>query len=458
MATKYNLAEAFMANPQAETLLEQARDSFCLLSVLNQFTFTTEKADLEMVLRFALFDPSPTTVAMRQRLAATLRRQRRRGVVQVMITLFWFVVVLIISIQRAFGDLGGNATAHDLALGLLLGWLAVLIASTIVDRNPTDTEHSKRKLNSFLLEVQRNNPSEFPHFDPAASTEVFQHFAGQGRRRWHYGAAHCILEALEDDYLKARGREWIELYVDGTLSRLPLGKGGRPATHGLWYFSIRQLWYACFSWLLLVAACLGAFWISYNTPTVGLGCRSGGYMIFGILTTFSLLLELASWPFINRINNKCKVALDLFLIVVETVSMAWLAYIITAQTFGIYNSCKCKSSLWGGSGGYLDFESMGFYNEYFGIKLHWITGTIIGMLSLGVGFGYIVESWLTQSHLWSADWENAKRGLVRTRRWRKYTMWPRRAWRWILDVGRNVERRFGYMVIGEGRSVRWQPH
>jgi hypothetical protein len=452
MATPYDLTLAFSGS-EAEATFQQVRDSFYLLSVLNQFTFCTAKkldVDLEQLLRFALFDPSAAAAAERKKLASTLRRQRKRGVVQVMITLFWFVVVLIISVHRAFTDLGSNTTAHNLALGLLLGWLAVLIASTVVDRNPTDTEHTRRKLNAFLTAVQRNDPDRFDPGD--ISTEVFQQFAGQGRLRWHYGAAHCILEGLEDDYLKARGRGWIELYSAGTLSQFTRDQAGNIIAHDLSYFDIRQLWHAAFSLLLLSTACFGAFWISFTTPTVGLGCRSGGYMIFAVLSIFALVLELVSWPFITRVKWEYRVTLNWFLVLLEAANTAWFAYIIVAQTFGIYRSCKCMSSIWGNGGGYMDFMDTKFYLEHYAITLHWITGTVVGMLGLGAGLGYVLEQWLTQGHLWAENWENAKRGLGRTRRWRRITLWPRRAWRWLVGVmGGSV-----YAKVG-GRSVRWEP-
>ena len=45
----------------------------------------------------------------------------------------------------------------------------------------------------------------------------------------------------------------------------------------------------------------------------------------------------------------------LFLRPAELVNTTWLCYIILAQTFGWYRNCKCMSSVWGGSGGYIDF-------------------------------------------------------------------------------------------------------
>ena len=68
---------------------------------------------------------SSRLVLKRQTLAQSLRENRKKGVVPVFVSLMWFLFSLAISIQASFGDLGSNQTAHDLALGLLLGWLPV---------------------------------------------------------------------------------------------------------------------------------------------------------------------------------------------------------------------------------------------------------------------------------------------------------------------------------------------
>ncbi|KAI5816735.1 hypothetical protein BZA77DRAFT_53844 [Pyronema omphalodes] len=444
MSTPSTRSDKFLQlTGSTSSTFSQIRDSFYLLSVLNQYTFTSTP-NLEYLLRFSLFDPSPQTVILRTRLATSLRRQRRRGVVQVMITLFWFVVVLIISIHRAFGSLGENATAHDLALGLLLGWFPTLLATTVVDRNPMDSAHTRRKLNLFLETVQRNYPDRFS--EKEIQTEVFGTFSGQGRQRWHYGAAHCILNNLEDRYLRAAGRDWHQLYTNGTIAN---------DTHStnLHWFDIREFNTAALSALLLITSCTGAFCISFFTPTVGLGCRSGGYMIFCLLTLFAMAVELASWPFIERMITACPKTINGFLIALEAVNTGWLMYIIVAQTFGIYNTCECRSSLWGHKGGYMDFESVEFYKQL-GVEKSWMVGTVIGMLSIGGGIGYVTEQWLTQSWLWTAEYERALEGLEVTRRWKWVTMPFRYFGRFVIHLMRRAQvwNRDG---SAEGRSVRW---
>ena len=169
-------------------------------------------------------------VHKRQALAQSLRENRKKGVVPVFVSVMWFLFSLSISIQASFGDLGNNQTAHDLALGLLLGWLPVMILVTIVDRNPTAIEPVRRKLNSLVDDVRRAllDPklrnsymtdtrrsirdfawTECLRDEDFFFGEFFTHFSGQGRVRWHYGVAHPILAGIESTFMAAEGRHWL---------------------------------------------------------------------------------------------------------------------------------------------------------------------------------------------------------------------------------------------------------
>ncbi|KAL9000535.1 MAG: hypothetical protein Q9169_000828 [Polycauliona sp. 2 TL-2023] len=124
------------------------------------------------------------------------------------VSLGWFIFALSLSIADAFGDVGKNQTAHDLAIGLLLAWLPVFVIATIVDRNPIGAQSIRRKLNEFVEDVRRallhptSREAFLTHYrrrdEDLAWTELltmddfyrdgfFVRFAGQGRVRWHYG-------------------------------------------------------------------------------------------------------------------------------------------------------------------------------------------------------------------------------------------------------------------------------
>ena len=89
----------------------QMRDSFYILSVMNQYSIMPNMpaVEAEKLLRVALFsdslqlemieDESHSLVKRRRKLAKTIREGRRRGAVPVFISLLWFLYSLAVSIQ-----------------------------------------------------------------------------------------------------------------------------------------------------------------------------------------------------------------------------------------------------------------------------------------------------------------------------------------------------------------------
>jgi hypothetical protein len=310
------------------------RDSFYILTTINQYSIkpvASLKDEAEGLLRIVLFSKdlrlSGTNVslrAMRQELAQTLRKRRRRSVVPVYISTLWFIFALAISIQAAFGLIGENATAHDLALGLLLGWLPLLILCSIVDRNPTAADDVRDPLNKLIDTVCRSlqdeeilnefiesfctrpEANEMKHrlVKVSSAAQFLQRnfltsFAGQGRVRWHYGAAHPILSDIENCYIAQHGRDWLRNEEEAR-TKLVLGSIDR----GLWWFDFRELWQICSAVTIVAGSCMGAFTISYFTPTVGLGCRSLGYLIFIVISFSLLVLEFLVWWLTTEENEE----------------------------------------------------------------------------------------------------------------------------------------------------------
>jgi hypothetical protein len=52
--------------------------------------------------------------------------------------------------QTAFGSLGSNIEAHNLAMGLFMSWFPVLILCSILDQNPMASDDIQRKLNKMV--------------------------------------------------------------------------------------------------------------------------------------------------------------------------------------------------------------------------------------------------------------------------------------------------------------------
>ena len=132
MATRYN------EYPPRGSDFSLMRDSMYILCIMNQYTPkpTLPPIEAERLLRLAIFsnllslnglDDDQDIVRRRTALAQNFREGRKKGVVPVFISFLWFVFALALSIQLAYGDIGGNETAHNLALGLLVGWLPILV-------------------------------------------------------------------------------------------------------------------------------------------------------------------------------------------------------------------------------------------------------------------------------------------------------------------------------------------
>lgn len=137
-------------------------DVYFILSCMNQFELPStprmRRRFLE-VLVYGLFRPltagSPAAdedegeaeeAVLLRELAATmafqLRMLRRRGVIPTLGSLATFLIAFVFSVVLAFDDLGDRTTAHSLGIGLLFGWLPLLIISSIIDRNPVSADRS----------------------------------------------------------------------------------------------------------------------------------------------------------------------------------------------------------------------------------------------------------------------------------------------------------------------------
>lgn len=338
-----------------------------------------------------------------------------------------------------------NTTAHNLALGLLLGWLPVLMLSSIADRSPASTDETRQKLN-HLLESVRVGLLTDPNSkwdSPISHGEYFTDFCGQGRSRWHYGVAYPILVGIEDDFAARHGRNWL-LHPD---ARAMLISRPRNTTSVFW-FDFREIFQILSAVIIVGGSVFGAFIISYFTPTIGLGCRSGGYTIYFILAFAVFSIESITWWAMSSKLFTWKV-LGYFLNLFEVANTGWLAYAIVAQTFGLYRTCACWSSNWASGGGYINFKTTEFFKNR-EVQIYWTGGTLLSCTVMGTSLLYIAVEWCSQSHLWTADYEKAMTGLKRTRRFKKYTVGLRCIPDWLINqVG--IHRP---SFLGEGRGRR----
>lgn len=108
--------------------------------------------------------------------------------------------------------------------------------------------------------------------------------------RFHYGCAHPVLKDIEDAYVTAAGPDWLRDEHEARTS-IVLGDPGS----GLDWLDYRELWQVLAALAVAGGTIFGAFCLSFFTPTVGLGCRSGAYLIFVLVALTLLLFEMFTW-------------------------------------------------------------------------------------------------------------------------------------------------------------------
>lgn len=216
-------------------------------------------------------------------------------------------------------------------MGLFISWLPILILCSILYRNPIASDDVQHKLNKLvdavcdsILDVDNRNDFIASFRDMREALQMaywiekiaaragvikrnyFCGFSGQARTRFHYGAAYAILSDIEKAYIAEHGRGWLD-NPRGARAALVLGQVDRGFTwlyvssYALPLIPLKlssdghQFWQVLCPIFLIGGTSAGASVLSYNTPTVGLGCRSGGYLIFFIVVLVLLLTEIAAW-------------------------------------------------------------------------------------------------------------------------------------------------------------------
>lgn len=388
-------------------------------------------------------------------LAFQLRLQRRRGVYPLWLNLIWFLLSFIFSVVTAFASLGDNTTAHSLALGLLLSWMPTIAVAAIVDRNPVSATRCGVLIERWLYNVDALFAAEFQrrgskaqaqvdgtpypapqhrlkipdaHMDTGSDTDEVElsqfrsagivrqdteqllgqeqdsntqlwhkdvtkkdmrdfeigDFVGQGRRMRYCAVADTVLNLVLDRQ-------------DPTLDQLP----GEFEAHGFRVMlpNRPKKWYLI--WLLsqfLVGIGYGtAFLVSFQTPTIGLGCRTLSYTIWYLLSFFS-------WVFLGIWQEPPRIV-RIFSWIPNALACLALFGIMLLQTTGGLNNCICKSSTFGTSyfGGYMDFENGEFYHRAFEVQEVWALATVFGVVSAAGASWWFWLRWRHDAALWKVD-------------------------------------------------------
>jgi hypothetical protein len=193
----------------------------------------------------------------------------------------------------AYQTLGDSDTAFGLAFGIWYSWvivLAVVSNSSVASANPGVAA-------AAVGDSLRLSPRTVPLRDRMRNT-----------KEWRYWALKSL--------------------------------GEKPPSSSFWPYLCGQV----MSWIIVAFFCACAATISYNTPTIGIGCRSFSFMLYGSLAAIvALLMMLRDWaaqtygPKTQRVRflksiYAFLVALNAFV----------LAFCTIAQLVGLFRSCFCQ--------------------------------------------------------------------------------------------------------------------
>jgi hypothetical protein len=124
-ALMVDMATRYREYPSKDSDFSGIRDSFYILSVMNQYTINPKMRKAakaaEKLLRIALFDESLKVdglelVKLREHTASSLRKSRKRGVVAVFISMGWFLFSLAISIQAGMSPYLISCHSYEMRL------------------------------------------------------------------------------------------------------------------------------------------------------------------------------------------------------------------------------------------------------------------------------------------------------------------------------------------------------
>ena len=135
-------------------------------------------------------------------------------------------------------------------------------------------------------------------------------FIGQGRQMQYCGLSRALIEETTPDKLVNSTDDKHEQSYNACAARVMNRLDRNPP--GGWYFT-------AFVALFLVWIEIGmAIMLAYNTPTIGLGCWSGSFLLYGFLST-------ASW-FLQLFNSRCSLVRRVS-IAVNLLAFCWLVIV-----------------------------------------------------------------------------------------------------------------------------------
>ncbi|KAF3275529.1 hypothetical protein TWF970_006701 [Orbilia oligospora] len=435
------------AEDELETF-SHARDQFYILLVMNQFQLKKSAErhlspeELVTAVERAIFSRDVVDgldlVKERTRLARALRDARKRGIVPILLGLGGFFFAMSVAIRKAFsGGEGGGATAFNVGLGLLVGWLPVLYLAAVVDNDHDNKPEFARDFNAMVSACHEGGEV----------IDIFGEGRGQGRGRWHFGIGQTIMTRIEERFLakwtKGTIVDWVQLSEASpeTERKIELG-----------HWRIIEPMITAF--VIVGGTSSGSFLLAYFTPPVGFAWRSASYLtclclsvliffidiiLFGIvrhsfMTPSKSLKHGRMYYFFKSI--KFRRTAHYVLIFLEMLNTLTLCLLVIAMSVGLFNFCAGSAvDRDGPGGGLIILNSAEFFTKYFDVQGYYMIGIMPAMILMGGGTLYLIEQWFTQSFLWAKSDVSGLIGFKRTRRWK-----------WFYSLGG---------ILETGETLRW---
>lgn len=217
------------------------------------------------------------------------------------------IVLLLVSTGSSFHDaylkLGANDLAHGLAYGIWYSWLIILAVVS----------------NSYVASV-----------NPGFTKEVIGRLVDLDRRtvplRMRVTTAY--------DWT-----QWVRTIVDE--------QPWVPHRHRPTFFYLGHLGGQTMAWVCVAYVCSCAAAISYNTPTIGIGCRSFSFLLYGVLSIIiAWLMVLQAWAASRNAQkgghpSQIAKLLRLLYICLTFLNAFVLIFSTIAQLIGLFRSCIC---------------------------------------------------------------------------------------------------------------------
>ena len=156
-----------------------------------------------------------------------------------------------------------------------------------------------------------------------------------------------------------------------------------------------------FALILQWGTTVAAVIIMVFTPTVGLGCRSLGYIIYGGIAVLILFLTVISTistrisetrdgkrsPFVKTFTAFIAIALRRICLVLVFANATWLIVLSSFQFSHFFDNCYCNASVIGrGTGSYIVISLERWIPT---MRAARIAGTVISAASMAIFMGFL---------------------------------------------------------------------